>query len=162
MKDLIDQLIKCLLQETEHYRTIAILAEQQTELLMAGKVEVLPNNVRLEEKEVFALGPLIAQRNQLLKDIAIANGLKSITLTEAIQKTPIEIVEEFKKTVIDLVRAAKKLEDINRGNEKLLNNALSYVEFTLRLIADGGKRKSFFPSVTAAEEKKSSFVNRIV
>jgi len=163
VKDLIEKLIQCLREETAHYRNISVLAGQQKEILVSGKVEVLPNNVRLEEKEVFALGPLVAQRNQLLKDMAKSMGVGTLTLTEAIQRAPIEIVEELKKAVMDLVQAARSLEDINQGNERLLKNALSYVDFTLKLVADGGKRKAFFPSATIVnEERKSSFVDKVV
>jgi len=154
-------LIECLKQETEHYRKLTLLAGQQKELLMAGGVETLPENVRLEEKEVFALGPLVAKRNELLGEMAKLLGLKTLTLTEALKRAPVEIIEEFKKAVIDVVRSAKLLDEANKTNEKLLDNALSYVNFTLRIIAGGGKKKMFSPSATM-EEKKSTFVNRIV
>jgi hypothetical protein len=162
MREWYTQLIECLKKETAHYRNISVLARQQKDLLVAGDVDVLPANVRLEEKEVFALGPLIARRNDLLKEIAASLGLKNINLAEAVQKAPVEVVEEFKAAVMDLVQSARGLEDINRGNEKLLKNALSYVDFTLKVIADGGKKKTFYSASSGAEEKKSTFVNRVV
>ncbi len=162
MRELYIQLIDCLRTEAGHYRNISVLAGQQKELLVAGDVDVLPANVRLEEKEVFALGPIIARRNDLLKGIAASLGLKSVSLSEAVQKAPVEMVEEFKKAVMELVQTARSLEAINRGNEKLLKNALSYVDFTLNVIADGGKRKTSYSSSSGAEEKKSTFVNRVV
>jgi hypothetical protein len=161
VNELIQTLIECLKQEASHYRKLAVLADQQKELLMAGKVEVLPENVRLEEKQVFALGPLIAQRNELLGKMAKFFHLKTLNLTEALRRAPVEIIEEFKKAVIELVQSARKLEEINKSNEKLLNNALSYVNFTLKIITNGGKKKVFSPLLTR-EEKKSSFVNRVV
>jgi hypothetical protein len=54
------------------------------------------------------------------------------------------------------------LDEINRTNEKLLSNALSYVNFTLKLIASGGKKKAFSPSITKEEEKTPAFVDRVV
>lgn len=161
MKDLIYSIVECLNRETDCYVRLAVLAEGQKDLLVAGDVDALPQNIRLEEKIVFALGPTIARRNELLAQMAKALGLKKINLTEAIQKAPLEAVEELKKAVMELVRSAKQLEEINRGNEKLLNNGLAYVDFTLKLIANGGKKKTFAPSL-AKEERKSSFVNKIV
>jgi flagellar biosynthesis/type III secretory pathway chaperone len=161
VNELIQSLIETLKKEAGHYRSLAVLAEGQKELLVAGKVESLPENVRLEEKEVFALNPLVAQRNELLAQMAKAYRVKSLSLSEALQKAPVESIEEFKKAVIELVQSAKILEEINQSNEKLLNNALSYVNFTLKIIANGGKKKAFSPSATR-EEETSSFVNRIV
>ena len=161
MTDLIFLMVECLKRETDCYIRLAGISTDQKELLIEGSVELLPENVRAEEKVVFALGPIIAERNALLSKMAKVLGLKTIDLTEAVRKAPLEAVEELKKAVMDLVRSAKRLEEINRGNEKLLNNALSYVDFTLKLVAGGGKRKSFSPSLTK-EEKKSSFVNKIV
>ncbi|HJT23782.1 MAG TPA: hypothetical protein VJ873_04360, partial [bacterium] len=70
MNELVLSLVETLNQESGHYRRLAVLAEQQRELLVAGKVDVLPENLRLEEKEVFALGPLVAGRNGLLEKMA--------------------------------------------------------------------------------------------
>ena len=162
MNELIQSLIECLKQETAHYRRLAVLAGQQKELLMAGGMEGLPSNVRLEEKEVFALGPLTAKRDELLAQMAKLQKVKSLSLSEALQRAPVESIEEFKKAVIELVRSAKNLDEVNKTNEKLLDNALSYVNFTLRVIADGGKKRTFAPSLTTTEEKKSTFVNRVV
>lgn len=161
MNELILALIECLKQETAHYRKLALLGGQQKELLMAGGVETLPENVRLEEKEVFALGPIVATRNELLGKMAKLLGLKTLTLTEALKRAPVEIIEDFKKAVIDVVRSAKLLDEANKTNEKLLDNALSYVNFTLKIVAGGGKKRMFSP-FAPIEEQKSTFVNRIV
>ncbi len=161
MDDTITILVESLREEAARYRNLKLLAEQQKELLVAGLVDALPENVRLEEKEVFALGPLVARRNEMLAKMAKAHRLASMDLKGAIEKAPLESVEELKAAVLDLASAAQKLEETNRGNEKLLNNALSYVNFSLKLITSGGKRKHFLPS-PAAEEKRPSFVDRVV
>lgn len=161
MMELIQSLIECLKEETACYRHLVVIAEQKRELLVDGKVDVLQENVRLEEKQVFTLTPLIARRNDLLNQMAKMIGLKSLGLPDAVKKAPIEIVEEFKKTVMELIQSAKSLDLVNKVNEKLLNNGLAYVEFTLKAIKDGGKKKSF-SLITTSEEKKSSFVNRVV
>ncbi len=128
---------------------------------MSGKVETLPDNVRLEEKEVFALGPLSGRRNDVLKKLAQIYKLQKVSLTELIVRCPLEVVEELKKSLLELTQAAKKLEEFNQRNEKLLNNALSYVNFTLKIVADGGVKKSFYPGHDP-EMNRRSFVNRTV
>ena len=130
---------------------------------MAGKVDALNENIRLEEKEVFALGPLVGERNELLSKIAKGYGMATIDLEGVLKKCPIDEVNEFKGTVIELIRTAKSLEEMNKGNEKLLNNALSFANFTLKIVNDGGKKRSFYPNLTvAAEENRPVLVNRVV
>jgi hypothetical protein len=163
MTELIRSLIECLKKETERYRKLEVLAVQQKDLLVAGNVEALHENIRLEEKEVFALNPLVGERNELLSKIAKISGMKRIDLEGVFKKCPINQVEEFKKAVIELVQGARRLEGINKGNEKLLKNALSYVDFTLKIINDGGKKRTAYPSAgLSTQEKKSSLVNRVV
>jgi hypothetical protein len=163
MTELIRSLIECLKKETERYRKLEVLAVQQKDLLVAGKVDAIHENIRLEEKEVFALGPLVGERNELLSKLAEATKVKTISLEDVLKKCPIEEIEDYKKTVIDLILAAKRLEAINKGNEKLMNNALSYVNFTLMIIKNGGKKKTFYPSLTpTTEENRPSLVNRVV
>ena len=160
MIDLFKKLIESLDQETEHYLNLASLVEQQKDILVTGKIEVLPSNVYLEEKEVFALSPIISRRNEILTQIAKFLNVQNMTLTDALKYAPVECIEELKKAVIELVRSAKQLEEMNKSNEKLLNNAISYVKFTLAIIANGGKKK--VSSSLTSEEKNSSFVNRVV
>jgi flagellar biosynthesis/type III secretory pathway chaperone len=161
MNELIRSLIECMKKETAHYRKLVVLAEQQKDLLVAGKVDSLTENIRLEEKEVFALNPLIAERKELLAQMAKLHQLKAMGLDEAVKRCPIEEIEDLKKAVMELVQSARHLEEMNQGNEKLLNNALSYADFTLKLIANGGKKKNVSPLLTT-EEKKSSFVDRVI
>ena len=153
---------ECLKKEMVHYQILIELAQIQKDLLVAGKVEPLTENTRLEEKEVFALGPLVAERKELLAKMAIDFHVKDLGLDEAVQRCPVDEVEDFKKAVIELVQSAKRLEEISRGNDKLLNNALTFANFTLRVINDGGKKKNYVPKATLKEENRPQFVNRVI
>jgi len=159
--ELINKLLEVLRDETTRYRNLKSLAEQQRELLVAGRVEALPENVRLEEKDVFALSPLVAKRNEILGKLAKLHRLASMDLKELLKRAPIETVEDLKRAVMDLGRAARDLETVNKGNEKLLNNAMSYVNFSLKVITSGGKKQAFRPSAST-EEKGPSLVDRVV
>ena len=160
MNELFLSLIECLKEETACYRRLSLLAEAQKQLLIERKMETLPENARLQEKQVFALTPIIGRRNELLAKMAKLNGVKAMGLTDVLNKAPLDVVEEFKKTFLELVQSGKKLGEANQNSEKLLNNALSFTDFTLNVIRDGGKQKAFMPLV-AKEENRSSFVNRI-
>ena len=162
MNVLFHSLTESLKKEMVHYQKLIELAQIQKDLLVAGKVEPLTENTRLEEKEVFALGPLVAERKELLVKMAIDFHVKDLGLDEAVQRCPVDEVEDFKKTVIELVQAARRLDEISQGNEKLLSNALSFANFTLRVINDGGKKKNFVPKATLKEENRPQFVNRVI
>jgi len=161
MKELFRDLIECLASETGHYRKLILLAEKQKELLVAGNVASLNENTRLEEKEVFALGPLAAQRNELLSRIAQANQVKKISLEKALERCPGEHAAELQKVIKDLERTVKGLDELNQSNGNLLHNALTFANFTLRIIDNTGKKKIYSPQGTI-EEVKQSVVNRIV
>jgi flagellar biosynthesis/type III secretory pathway chaperone len=156
------ELMGCLRGEAARYLSLLALAERQKEILIEGKVEDLPENVRLEEKELFALGPLTASRRELLGKIAGFHQRKSVSLEQALNLAPAEVAGDFREAAGELVRAAKRLEQANAGNEKLMGKALSYVNFTLEAIRSGGKKKSFVPSAALREENKPSFVNRVI
>jgi hypothetical protein len=160
--DLFQELADRMNAEAGCYRQLVVLAGRQKELLVAAQIQELPVNVRLEEKQVFILGPLVARRNELLKQIAQSLGMKSMSLSQAMEKAPNEVAKQFNESVLALVESAKRLEAVNQGNDKLLKNALSYVQFTLKAISAGGR-----PSVAARMEKGvekpvSSFLNRKV
>ncbi|HVM33109.1 MAG TPA: flagellar protein FlgN [bacterium] len=158
---LFQELMKVLSEEAGCYRQLSDLARRQKEILVAAQMEDLPVNLRHEEKQVFLLGPLVAKRNELLGKIAQAAGAKKMDLSQAILAAPGEVAEAFQETALGLAQAARELEALNQGNEKLLKNALSYVNFTLKAIASGG-RPSAAQMKAGYEKPAASFVNRTV
>lgn len=161
MTNLFLELIESIEKESWHYRRLIELAEAQKEILVSGKMEPLNVNIRLQEKEVFALGPLTAIRTELLAKIGAATGIKKMDLKKALQAAPAEMIASAKEAAGRLVETVKRLDEVNKTNGKLLNNAVSFASFTLRLIQGSGKKSTFSP-MAAREEEKSSFVNRVV
>jgi dsDNA-binding SOS-regulon protein len=164
MEEIIRSLIECMQQEADTYRRMAVLADRQRELLVEGKVSVLPENLRLVEKEVFALNPIIAARKELLARMAKAFHLKNMDLADALERIPVQQAGNFKTALRDLSQSAKKLEEIDKINEKLLGNALTEVKYTLRLIhgARGARNTKGLPVPGMKEESKPAFVNRVI
>jgi flagellar biosynthesis/type III secretory pathway chaperone len=154
-------LIETIEKESAHYRRLIELAEAQKEILVSGKMEPLTANIRLQEKEVFALGPLTASRTEFLTKIGNETGHKKMDLKKALQIAPAEIVASVKEAAGRLVETVKRLDEVNKANGKLLNNAVSFASFTLRLIQGSGKKSTFSPA-SVGEMEKSSFVNRVV
>lgn len=161
MNELFFLLIESMKEEAVCYRRLALLARDQKELLIVGNVDALKENTRLQEKQVFALTPIIGRREENLSKIAKIFGVKKMNLDEAVKKAPAEAAENFKQTLADLIRAAKELAAVNDVSGKLLDNAVAFTNFTLKAIREGGKKKSF-SMAAATEDNKSSFVNRVV
>jgi flagellar biosynthesis/type III secretory pathway chaperone len=161
VNDLFVSLIECLKEETVLCERLALLSQAQKELLVSGKTESLSENARSQEKQLFALTPIVGNRNDVLAKMAKASRVKSMTLGDALAIAPGNIAESLKKAMDDLVVAAKRMEQANQANGKLLKNALSFADFTLKVIHDGGKQRSFTASVVK-EDQGSSFMNRVV
>lgn len=161
MREILDPLVTVLEEEAARYRTLSKLAVDQQEFLVSGNHEALAGNVRAQEKEVFALQPLTSRRVELLAKLAKASGLKSLDLEGALKQVSGEEGEAFRKAAQELVRCAKQLEGANKGNEKLLQNAVSYVNFSLKVLANGGKKHTTLAAVTA-EKETPSLINRVV
>jgi flagellar biosynthesis/type III secretory pathway chaperone len=161
MTELILALVETMEKETAHFRRLIELGEAQKEILVTGKMEPLAANIRLQEKEVFALGPLSAGRMELLGKIGALAGRKKLDLKQVPQVVPAVNAAPLKEAVVRLMETVKKLDELNRSNGKLLNNAVSFASFTLRLIQGSGKKAAFSPG-RAPEAEKNSFVNRVV
>lgn len=156
------ELMECLAEETRCYRQLLVLARRQKEILVAAEIQELPSNVRMEEKQVFLLGPLAARRNELLEKIARSLGVKKMDLSGAIEKAPGEVSGAFREAALLLAKTARELEAVNQGNDKLLKNALAYVNFTLRAVATAGRPSAMTRVDRPLERPAASFVNRKV
>lgn len=162
VEGIIKDLIECLQSEEAHYSRLVQLAQKQKEILIAGQEEALMANIKLQEKEVFGLGPLRAKREDLLKKWALGSGLKKFGLADALKVCPRPWQDELKKGAAELVQTVKRLDELNRGNGKLLGNAADLAKFTLRAIQSGGNKRSLERMTEGKAERRSSFVNRVI
>ncbi len=161
-----NEIMADLRKEAGHYQRLRELGEEQKTVLVAGDLQKLPEIVRASEKEVFALGPLHASRAQRLAILGRQMGIQEPTLDTIAERAPLEVRDDFAGAIREVVQAAKNLDDVNRGNEKLLENAVNYVNFTLNALSEGGKPKSTYtpaslkPAVPA--QQAASMLNRVV
>ena len=159
-------LMEGLKKEAVCYLRLCELGEEQKEILVAGDLSRLPENVRLSEKEVFALGPLASSRAVAVGAIGREWGLSSPSLAVIAERVPGEVRSEFQNAVREVVEAARKLDDVNRSNEKLLENAVGYVNFTLKALSDEGRPKTVYTPESlrslSANVQAASTLNRVV
>lgn len=161
MIELYQKLVDELKKEKACYARLSSLTLEQKQSLISGELEKVAENLKKQEKEVFALSPLLGERNDLLVALGKAHRLSNATLAQVLQKAPLEIVEELKTAVIELVHSARELESINQGNEKLVHNALSLADMTLKALVGRGRSPSkSHPAQNV--DAGPSFVNRVV
>jgi hypothetical protein len=160
--ELYQKLIEELKKETGCYERLASFALAQKQFLISGEVEKVAENLKRQEKEVFALSPLLGDRNNLIAALGKSFRLPNATLTQILQKAPMEIAEELKSAVVELVRSARELEAINQGNEKLAHNALSLADVTLQALRGKGRAKSSSTYPKKNDQVESSFFNSVV
>ena len=153
-------------KEAGRYRELARLGEEQKEILVAGRMADLPANVKNQEREIFALGPLADERKKAFESAALQLRLSKPTMAEVAAKCPAPFGDAIRSAARDAVEAAKSLELSNRGNEKLIANALAYVNFTLETLRGDGKKlpSSLRPTMpnTAPESQGKGSFNRVV
>lgn len=161
MNELFISLIEVMKEETACYRRLSVLAREQKELLVVGNVADMPNNTRAQEKQVFALTPIVGRRDEILARLANLMQVKKLSLVEAVKNAPMEMSQAVREDLQSLVEAAKELSSIESVSEKLLDNAMKFTQFTLKTIREGGKMKSISMPSTK-ESLRPSFVNRAV
>lgn len=164
--ELFQRLIDGLKEETVHYDRLVGLGEEQKEILVAGDLPRLSDNVRRSEKELFSLGPLTKSRAEVLGQIGTSLGLKDASLAAVSEKAPEQVKTNFDDTVSGVAVAARRLDEVNKVNEKLLENAVGYVNFTLNALSGPGNMKTTFSPEAAKPMGQSapaaSMLNRIV
>jgi hypothetical protein len=126
-------------REAARYRELVRLGGEQQEILVSGRMEALAENVKRQEKEMFALGPLAEERRAAFESAARRLRLSRPTLSEIADKCPSGEAGILRAALAEMSEVAKALEGSNRGNGKLLENALGYVTFTLEALKGGGK-----------------------
>ena len=161
MNELFIHLIESMKDEAACYGRLTLLTHEQKELLIAGRANELAENTRAQEKQVFALTPIIGRRNDVLAQLAKMNGLKKAELNSIIEFAPVETKEELKKAFVFLTESAKELSKAQSLSGTLLDNAMKFTQFTLKAIRESGKKKPFSMPVTP-EAQLPSFVNRVV
>jgi len=132
--DCFQSLADALRRETERYRELTALAEEQKKILVSGRVDGLTENVRKQEKILFTLGPLAEERQRFLQDSGRQLGLEKASVTEVATRCPGDEGPLLKAAVKDLVETVQVLDEMGRTNGKLLENAQGYAKFTLEAL----------------------------
>jgi flagellar biosynthesis/type III secretory pathway chaperone len=133
----IDNLIKVLDYENKLYKKVLKIAEEKTGIIINGGLENLQETIGKEQRLISELNQLTVVREQILQQIgkSIGKDARLLAVTDFIDILPEEhakrlytVRDKLKNTIFSL--AAK-----NELNQKLIRNALEYVDFSLNLLS---------------------------
>jgi len=132
----VDNLIKVFEYENKLYAQILEEAENKTDVIVKGDVNSLQETVLREQKIIKELDKLKDAREQIITQISrkLCKKPKEITVSYLTSILPEEKAKRLSSTRDSLKETIEKLKVKNEVNEKLLNNAIDYVNFSLNLL----------------------------
>lgn len=133
---LIDNLIKIFDYERKLYAQILEEAEQKTDIIVKGDVNSLENITLKEQKIISNLEMLNNEREKIVAQIAKKLGKKpgELTVSGVAEILPEDKARKLLSIRDSLKETIEKLKVKNDINQKLLNNAIEYINFSLNLI----------------------------
>jgi flagellar biosynthesis/type III secretory pathway chaperone len=162
----IDGLFSALLNnlkwQYESYSELLVLSDKKRDILIKGDVKLLDEINSIEQEIVLKLGKIEYKREGIInriadeykKDVSEVNG----KLLESM--IPGEKVGHFKELKVRLKDVLKELSKKNEINERLINKALEYIQFSLRVITEAGKQDTGYNASGSSEKKVLNFVDR--
>lgn len=137
-------LIKIMKEQLEAYKELLHLAEEKSDVLVQSDIKLLGEITEIEQDLILKLGKFEEERYELVDQIAKeynkdvseikADFFKDILEPEE-SKDFSAIHNELKTVLIDI-------EVKNRRNEKMIKNALDYIDFSIKLLTDTGEMKA--------------------
>lgn len=131
----VDNLIKVFDYENKLYAEILKDAESKTEFIIEGDVNRLQQTVVKEQKTINELEKLKNAREQIVAQIAkkVGKTQEELTVSYLTSILPEEKARNLSSIRDNLKETIEKLKQKNDLNQKLLNNAIDYVNFSLNL-----------------------------
>jgi flagellar biosynthesis/type III secretory pathway chaperone len=139
-----DNLIKVLEYEHKLFGQLLEIADKKTGVVVKGEIETLQELVGKEQKLVNELGKLSEARDKIVGQISKGLGKKpeELILTDLAAVLPAEQANRFSAIRDKLKAVVDKLQSKNDLNQRLLKNALDYVDFTLNLLTQPGPQSA--------------------
>lgn len=137
MASLMDSLVEVLEEENVQYGKLVELSKEKKQAIIKADVDAL-ERITGEEQDVSSqLRNLDIRRDSVLKDMAdvLGKDFKEMTITKLIgylEQQP-EEQERLSEVRAKILTTGSQMQEWNKRNEALLNQALEMVEFDLTL-----------------------------
>lgn len=133
-----ENLIKVLDYENRLYTQLYSIAESKTEIIIKGETDNLQAVVGKEQRLISELNRLNDAREQIVEQIGKKTGKShnEVAISDIIKELPENEAERLRNVKEKLKETIYKLKIKNDLNQKLIKNALDYVDFSLNLLTE--------------------------
>lgn len=137
MASLMDNLIEVLEEENTQYEQLVELSKEKKEAIVKADVQKLEEITAQEQEISGRLRNLDVRRDSVLKDMSdvLGKDFKEMTITRLIGYLDQQPKEQARLSEIraKILETGKQMQQWNKRNEALLNQAMEMVEFDLTL-----------------------------
>ncbi|MGI6485478.1 MAG: flagellar protein FlgN [Thermoanaerobacterales bacterium] len=162
----VDRLYNALLDNLENqhesYSELLALADKKRDILIKGDIKLLEEITSIEQEIVIKLGKMEDEREYIIS--RIAEGCKK-DVSEVDGKFLESMIPEekaffFKEQKEKLKAVLHELAEKNKTNERLINKALEYIQYSLRVITEAGRQETGYNACGNPENKSVNFIDR--
>jgi len=149
-------------EQLEAYKELFDIGNKKTEVLIKGDIKVLSDITQQEQKLIIKLGKLEDERYAIVKELARqfnkdASQLKGDFLKPILDENE---SQKFNAVCDDLKKILLEIQKQNDRNEKLIKNALDYINFSVKLITDAGTSKGNYGADGVNTQKMIHFIDK--
>lgn len=139
MKEYVVPFISLLAEYIEIYKQLVTLAQEKTQVLVAGDIKKLDRLLAQETELLLLAGKLENQRKQTVEVWAKAAQWPNvdITIEYIIMQLPAPEQEAVRSKSVELKHVIDELRNINATNGELIEKALQFVNYSLELMTGG-------------------------
>ncbi|HZK57323.1 MAG TPA: flagellar protein FlgN [Clostridia bacterium] len=159
MEKSVQQLKDTLIKENEMYKDVLKLAEEKMEAIIKGDIKTLEGITKKEQQSIMSMNTFEKIRRSVLTNIAIELNIKGgFTVSELLLFLGEDVGNDIDKLRYKLLETIDSLKEVNRSNEKLINQNLQYINFNLEILTQSSEDGNKYDS-KASENKKIKPIN---
>ncbi|MBP2645899.1 MAG: FlgN protein [Firmicutes bacterium] len=147
MKENWEKLIGLLDAMIELYSAIVVLSKEKQQALIEVKPQKIEAITKQEERLILEVGKLEAARSKLMKEIALQCKVETeeLSLNKMAALAGPGYAERLMKVAEDLNRILGELGPLNQLNTRLIEQALSYINFNINVLAQSTAINTYAP-----------------
>ncbi|HHV19648.1 MAG TPA: flagellar protein FlgN [Thermoanaerobacterales bacterium] len=155
-------LIKVMREQLEAYKELLHLAEEKSDVLIQADVKLLGEITEIEQNLILKLGKLEEERIKLIEQIAKAYNKEASKVKADFYKSILnkEEAKAFSAIYDELRTVLPEIEVKNRRNEKMIKNALDYIDYSIKLLTDAGETKANYGADGSNAQKAFHIIDK--
>ncbi|WP_158212239.1 flagellar protein FlgN [Natranaerobius trueperi] len=163
MSNLFKKLADNLEEQLATYELLIHYGEKKQQILVNGHIDELEPVVKQEQKAVFQNSELEKQRLEIISHLAeiLQEKEDNLTLSKIIDYASSSEKARLESTFNSLENIITTLKDLNFKNHSLIEQSLSYINFSLDIVSGAGKEDpGTYSSNIATDSNKTTTGNK--